>query len=90
MTEVLDNTTLELQPAQSLPAQPLPESWYGMQAGTVLADRYRVVRFFASGGPGGSPALSRNSRWPSVRKADAQPSDASPPLSDSTLTATTV
>lgn len=47
MTEVLDNASPESQPAE-----PLPESWYGMQAGTVLADRYRVERLLSKGGMG--------------------------------------
>lgn len=39
--------SLEIPPIESS-----PESWYGMHAGTVLADRYRVERLLSKGGMG--------------------------------------
>lgn len=36
----------------NFPPEAQPESWYGMQAGTVLASRYRVERLVSKGGMG--------------------------------------
>ncbi len=42
MTESLTN----------MPTEPQRENWYGLQAGTVLADRYRIERLISRGGMG--------------------------------------
>ncbi len=43
---------LENLPPESHASEPTPQSWFGMQAGTVLADRYRVERLLSKGGMG--------------------------------------
>ncbi len=47
MTEVFDSNLNPLSPNE-----PARESWYGMQSGAVLAERYRIERLISRGGMG--------------------------------------